>query len=71
MCPLFRYLLNDSIRESDWIAQDDWMTVNTEMERTRKEVVVAQFLLLHLHGETDENYEESLCSICGSESGGC
>jgi hypothetical protein len=54
-------LFNDTFSKSDYIASNERMIVNNELERKWKEAVVAQFKVLsrHLPGGTKENHEKS------------
>jgi hypothetical protein len=58
---LFTYnLFNAAFNISDYIASNERMIVNNELERMWKEAVVAKFMVLsrHLPGGTKENHEK-------------
>jgi hypothetical protein len=47
-----------TVSDSDYIASNDWMTVDNELERMRKEGVVTPFNVIsrNLNGGTEENH---------------
>jgi hypothetical protein len=53
------YLFNDTVHSWDYIALNDRMIMNIDLERMWKEAVVAWFEVLcrHLPGGTEENHQ--------------
>jgi hypothetical protein len=52
-------LFNDAVSVSDCITSNEWMVVNSELERTQKEagLTIFEALFRNLPGGTDENHE--------------
>jgi hypothetical protein len=53
-------VFNNTISNSDYITSKEWMTVNNELDRTWKEVVMTQFKVLfwHLPRQTEKTHKK-------------